>query len=337
MQNPSIPNVLPVNAGVYTVTLTNSSCTVTATASVVVNPGVDPCVKILDYYFVRTNYPSTYQMLFPLTNGQNIAKNEFQNSIIVKPICPTISVGSVELKITGGPYNLNWTILQSFPHFALFDNSGDILNGQRFPAGTFNLKVTGYAEKFGLGGITYGPVNTVFNIVDVPNTISAPTITGTEFCAGTNLNVSFTTTGTYDVGNTFQVQLSNPMGNFDISSPIIGSSDTQGTIICTLPTNLLAGNNYKVKVFSTAVATVGNNNATGININPINLPLISPIDDLNAGTITKKAVKELSASNKISGTARVDYKGGNAVNLNPGFQVVSNPGSSFKVNIEGCL
>ena len=64
--------------------------------------------------------------------------------------------------------------------------------------------------------------------------------------------------------------------------------------------------------------------------------LVSPTNDYPSGTITKQAAQFINARNNISGVSNVQYKAGNAINLTPGFQVVSSPGSSFKVSIGGC-
>ncbi len=331
--NPSIANAQLNNAGIYIVTVSNPGCTATSTTNVVVSVGIDPCVQIMTYYYVQAGAP--FQTLFPLTNGLNIAKNVKQTSIIVKPICNAIPIESVQMNITG-PYFLNWTILQSYQHFSLYDNADDYILGSNLAAGSYTLMITGYAQKFGNGGITYGPVVTNFNIIENPPTISTPTIVGTQFCANSNVTVNFSTTGTFGPGNVFQVLLSDVNGSFNNSPEIIGTTNVVGSIFCTIPSTILGGENYRVKIISTDLATSGNNNLIALTLNPLLVNLVSPTNDFSSGTITKQAAQFINAKNSIYGVSNIQYKAGNAINLTPGFQVVSSPGSSFKVSIGGC-
>ena len=332
VSNPTIVNAQNFNAGIYTVTVSNLGCTATATTNVIIT-GVDPCVQIMTYSYVQAGDP--FQTLFPLTNGQKIAKNINQTSIIVKPICPSIPIESVQMNIKG-PYDLDWTTLQSYPHFSLYDNAGEYVLGSNLAAGSYTLTVTGYGQKFGYGGTTYGPVVTTFTIVENPPTISAPTLEGTAFCANSNVTISFTTSGTFAPGNTFNVLLSDENGSFNNSPAIIGTTNIAGSVNCTFPSTLLGGENYKVKVISTEVAVSGSNNLSALTLHPLVVNLVSPANDYPSGTITKQAAQFINARNTISGVSNVQYKAGNAINLTPGFQVVSSPSSSFKVNIGGC-
>ena len=332
VSNPTIVNAQNFNAGIYTVLVSNLGCSATATTNVIIT-GVDPCVQIMTYSYVQAGDP--FQTLFPLTNGQKIAKNINQTSIIVKPICPSIPIESVQMNIKG-PYDLDWTTLQSYPHFSLYDNAGEYVLGSNLAAGTYTLTVTGYGQKFGYGGTTYGPVVTTFTIVENPPTISTPTLEGTAFCANSNVTINFTTSGTFAPGNTFKVLLSDENGSFNNSPSIIGTTNVAGSVLCTIPSTIVGGENYRVKIISTDLATTGNNNLIALTLNPLVVNLVSPTNDYPSGTITKQATQFINARNNISGVSNVQYKAGNAINLTPGFQVVSSPGSSFKVNIGGC-
>ncbi len=332
LSNPTIVNAQIFNAGIYTALVSNLGCTASATTNVVVG-GIGPCMQIMSYSYVQAGAP--FQTLFPLTNGQNIAKNANQTSIIVKPICPTTPIESVQMNIKG-PYDLDWTILQSYQHFSLYDNAGEYVLGSNLAAGTYTLTVTGYAQKFGYGGTTYGPVVTTFTIVENPPTISAPTLVGTVFCANSNVNISFTSTGAFALGNTFKVLLSDENGSFNNSPEIIGTTIIAGSVNCTFPSTVLGGENYKVKVISTDASASGSNNLSALTLNPLLVNLVSPTNDFSSGMITRQAAQFINARNSISGVSNIQYKAGNAINLTPGFQVVSSPGSSFKVSIGGC-
>ena len=329
--NPTIISGQVINAGIYTVTVINGVCTATATTNVIVNVGIDPCVQILSYTYVQAGNPS--QALFNLTNGMNIAQRPTATSIIVKPICNSVTIGSVDMAITGP--SLNYTILQNVEPFALFDNSGPSINGQVLAPGTYALTVTGYMGDNRAGGTTYGPVVTTFTIVGTAPTISTPTFAGTAFCAGTTVNVSFTTTGVFAGGNIFNVLLSDANGSFVVPQ-IIGTTTVAGTVLCTIPVMAMGGENYRIKVVSTDPAAAGNYNLAALTVNPVTYNLVSPTNDYPVGTATKQAIQTINARNNITGASIIQYKAGNAINLTPGFRVVSHPGSSFKADIAGC-
>lgn len=96
------------------------------------------------------------------------------------------------------------------------------------------------------------------------NTISAGTISGGPFsvdCNGTTDagSITYTSTGEFNPGNTFTLQLSNSAGSF--AAPItIGSdanigTDPSGTINFTLPDNLPTGAGYQLQIVSSDPVT----------------------------------------------------------------------------------
>ncbi|WP_394993269.1 CHRD domain-containing protein, partial [Emticicia sp.] len=328
ISNPTINNSLSVNAGTYTVTVTANGCTATATTNVIIN-GIDPCdpSRIVDYFYVKAGNP--YQSLFPLTNGMVINQITEQVSILVTPsLCPNVMIESFEMNIQGP--ELNWNILQNAAPNALFDNTGPSFYGRNFIPGNYSLTVTGYAQDNKGGGITYGPVVTTFTVVGNLATISMPSITGTEFCAGNNVTVNFSTTGTFNGGNQFQAQLSNANGSFE-NPVIIGTTNIAGTVNATIPLNTPEGSNYLIRVASSNQALAGNPTISLLTINPLTRNLVSPTNDLT-GNSTKKAANIINASNKVTSPANVIYQAGNAILLTPGFQ----SGSIFKAEIRGC-
>jgi len=170
----------------------------------------------------------------------------------------------------------------------------------------------------------------------VTSSISTPTFTGAAFCAGTNVSISFTTTGTFAGGNQFNILLSDANASFN-SPQIIGTTTTAGSVICTIPTNTIGGENYRIKVVSTNPVVSGNDNNAPLTVHPQNWNLVSPTNNVSSGTSTKKAILIINASNSISGVSVVEYKAGKAINLTPGFSVNPANGSSFKINIGACM
>ena len=92
-----------------------------------------------------------------------------------------------------------------------------------------------------------------------PNTITTGTLPATSFCAGDNLQVPFTTTGTYNVGNIFTVQLSDATGSF--TTPVNIGNGTTNPINCVIPAGTAPGTGYLIRVVSSAPATTGSNSA----------------------------------------------------------------------------
>lgn len=64
------------------------------------------------------------------------------------------------------------------------------------------------------------------------------------------------------------------------------------------------------------------------------LNLVNPNDNYTNGQIIKGANQTITATNQITGTAKVLYKAGNSVTLNPGFR--ADNGTIFSANANGC-
>ncbi|MER0442638.1 3-coathanger stack domain-containing protein, partial [Emticicia sp. W12TSBA100-4] len=328
LSNPTIPNALSVNGGVYSLSVIGvNGCSAVATTNVIVS-GIDPCdpTRIVDYLYVQAGNP--YQPLFPLTNGMVINQRTEQVSILVNPVCPSVTIESFEMNIQGP--ELNWNILQNVSPYALFDNFGNDVWGRNFKPGVYTLTLTGYAQDNKGGGITYGPKIITFTVVGDLATINAPTLSKTVICAGSNVDVSFTTTGTFNGVNQFQVELSDTSGSF--AAPVlIGTTNTTGTLNCTIPQNTLEGSKYLIRVASTNQVVVSNPAMGLITVHPFSYTLINPDNNLT-GTSTKKAVSTINASNKVISPTNVTYQAGNSILLTPGFE----SGAVFKAEIQGC-
>lgn len=97
-------------------------------------------------------------------------------------------------------------------------------------------------------------------------TINQPTLVvngsiGTQ-CAGSNISVAFTTTGTFLPGNSYQVQLSGPGGVFGSGVSVIGTGSSS-PIPCYIRLGTLPGT-YRIRVVSStpAPSTFGTNSGT---------------------------------------------------------------------------
>ncbi|MCX6310134.1 MAG: T9SS type A sorting domain-containing protein [Bacteroidetes bacterium] len=101
------------------------------------------------------------------------------------------------------------------------------------------------------------------------NSLTTGTITGSPFCSGAvGINVPFTISGTYTVGNIFTAQLSNATGSF--ASPTTLGTLTgivAGTIVTTTPLPAVAGTQYRIRVVGSAPVVTGADNGTNLTIN----------------------------------------------------------------------
>lgn len=88
--------------------------------------------------------------------------------------------------------------------------------------------------------------------------INVNALTKKQMCARDSVKISFDARGTYNAGNTFNVELSNAAGSF-ASPVIIGSyNGTKSAIIgCRIPPATLGGNNFRVRVSSTNPVVTG--------------------------------------------------------------------------------
>jgi hypothetical protein len=324
-QNPTIPNALASNGGIYTVTVSSGICTATATTNVIVS-GIDPCVQIVDLQYVKAGNP--YEPMFSLKGGMVIQQVPEQVSILANPICPTIPIGSVDLTITGP--EINWTILQNVQPYAVFDNLGVNVYGRNLIPGTYTMTVTGYAEDNRIGGTVYGPVVTTFTVVGTMAVVNAPTVPNNRLCAGSTVDVTFATTGAFDSSNRFNIQLSDSTGGF--TNPVlIGTTSVAGTVTCQLPQNLSSTGRYLIRVASSNQVVASNPTLQYLTVVPASKSLTA---NINAGTITEQASLQINAANRIISPANVTYNAGKSIILNPGFE--SGTGSVFKAQIQGC-
>jgi hypothetical protein len=110
-------------------------------------------------------------------------------------------------------------------------------------------------------------------------TIATAAVTTTN-CAGSSINVPYTVTGVYNVGNIFTAELSDVSGSF--ASPVaIGSLSAiiDGTISAVIPSNTPAGTGYRIRVTSDNPVILGTDNGSNITINAL------PVETISASSI----------------------------------------------------
>lgn len=105
------------------------------------------------------------------------------------------------------------------------------------------------------------------------NQLKTLAVSAASLCAGTAITVPYQIEGTANAGNIFTAQLSNASGSF--ASPVsIGtlSAVGSGTISATIPSTVLAGSNYRIRVVGSNPPQAGERNHNSILVN--NAPVI---------------------------------------------------------------
>jgi hypothetical protein len=85
-------------------------------------------------------------------------------------------------------------------------------------------------------------------------------INGSTFCAGSSIDINYTTTGALAAQNTYTFQLSSATGSFTtpLSTQTLQSNANSGTYTFTLPNYLPSGTEYALRVLSNAPNTTSN-------------------------------------------------------------------------------
>jgi N-acetylneuraminic acid mutarotase len=120
-----------------------------------------------------------------------------------------------------------------------------------------------------------------------------PSIVGgaTAFCAGNAITVDFRTVAlTLNAGNIYTLQLSDASGSF--ASPVAlgtsASTATTGTITGTVPSAQTAGTGYRIRIVSSNVADIGDDNGVNLAIsrNALSISSFTPGNGLAGDSVT---------------------------------------------------
>ncbi|GAA3925346.1 T9SS type A sorting domain-containing protein [Hymenobacter algoricola] len=110
-------------------------------------------------------------------------------------------------------------------------------------------------------GTTYDATDETFTTATpTPITITTGTVATTPIFAGGSVTVSFTTTGTFNGGNTFTAELSDAAGNFP-GTTLTTVSSTSTTLTVTIPAATTPGAAYVIRVNGSSPATTGSTSA----------------------------------------------------------------------------
>jgi len=113
---------------------------------------------------------------------------------------------------------------------------------------------------------------TINNQAPSSNSILIDSLSSNNICSGSSLPISFSTSGLFITGNQFRVHLSNINGSFNTFTDIGGiTANTGGTVQCIIPTQILNGGLYSLRIVADNPALVGSNyNYGNLTINKAN-------------------------------------------------------------------
>jgi len=119
-------------------------------------------------------------------------------------------------------------------------------------------------------------------VSSIAQTITTGTVSPATICAGSEISVPFTTTGTFAAGTVFRVQLSDAKGVFP-ASPVELGKGTKSPISTDIPAATSAGTAYKVRVVTQSPAVLGKA-SSNLNINALSaVPDLISRDDYCVG------------------------------------------------------
>ncbi|HRT67995.1 MAG TPA: hypothetical protein P5216_04575, partial [Bacteroidota bacterium] len=199
----------------------------------------------------------TYSNNFPITSDalDNIYTNR-ESFFSIMPLDGSILEYSTFLGGSNDDHIEAFSIGSSPDVFILsgFTNSSDFLTTNGVWDNTINGGVDAHVTAFEIGP---------------QGTISIESIDNTQFCPGENVTVKFSAIGKYQHNNVFIAQISDNNGSF--AKPIdIGKLEGTkgGTINCTIPSEIPAGNSYRIRIISTNPMIISEDNGYNLIILP---------------------------------------------------------------------
>lgn len=126
--------------------------------------------------------------------------------------------------------------------------------------------------------ITISSTGAANMLVSLTGNVTGPTVTAGTIASPLSacgaVSVPFTITDTFIIGNIFTAQLSDANGSF--ATPIsIGTltQTTAGTINATIPSGIMQGTGYRIRVIASNPASIGSNNGANITVQNMTPPL----------------------------------------------------------------
>ncbi|MBY0426770.1 MAG: hypothetical protein K2Q22_14120, partial [Cytophagales bacterium] len=222
-----------------------------------------------------------------IRSSNPLSNSDYSNFFTINGNCidsPVVSGVNNGCSATQLPVNISFTSPATFDNGNIFiaelSNASGVFNSPMFigsvaglvsasltgilpanlPSGNYSIRVRSTSWSSTSPGSSFFSTNALC----MTNTVSG------IYCKGQPMTVNFTVNGAVGGGNTYTVQLSDRFGNF-------GSPTTLGTyntsvggdlnLTATVPSTLVAGSGYRVRVVASNPASVGYDNGQNIVIN----------------------------------------------------------------------
>lgn len=251
------------------------------------------------YYWFTPNVAST-QCLVRISSVANPTLTDVSDAVFsINSSSPTLTINTPnggEYLNQGYWYNISWT-RNNVPlvNLSYSEDNGATWNPllTAVNANSYYWNVPAIAstqclvkvEKSGTGAPVVDQSNALFTIgplIPNGNGIVIDSINPLPFCKLDTVYVYYTANGVYNAGNSFDVQLSDSVGNFN-NSTLIGqlfSTANSGVIACVVPTTVGNGVAYRIRIQSSDLPSTSSDNGVDIVIN-------SPQFDFGANELIK--------------------------------------------------
>lgn len=161
----------------------------------------------------------------------------------------------------------------------------------------------------------------------------------TLFCAGDTFSLGVITLKKYNANNSFTVQMSNSNGNFN-NAISIGSknADTTCLILCTIPSNISNGTNYRIRVICSGPIDTSYVNSVGLKIGNIDSSniLVSPGTQLCTGDTLVLAASTNVSPTKFVWVGPNNFISNQATVLIPNCTSLANGNYYLDIKFYGC-
>lgn len=156
--------------------------------------------------------------------------------------------------------------------------------------------------------------------------ISINNLSQSTWCPGANISLSFSTTGSFNSGNTFTAQLSNASGSF--ASPTTIGSGTSSPISATIPVGTTTGTGYQIRIVASN-PNVTSSTTSSFSVQPLSV---------SAGSAQNICAND--AAINLNGSPSGGTWSGNGVSssgvFTPTSALVGNQTLTYTVNSGGC-
>jgi hypothetical protein len=328
------PIATPNSTTNYAVTISavNFACPVVKTINVTAANQIG--VDLTKFTFFGTNGGKNYYTSNQMDNwttantncinscGNLVAINSAAEQTYVQSILPSQNrwIGANDVTTEG---TFVWTTGQTFATYTNWVSGTTTATGNSATNDHVQMNASTGKWQVGLGttALNYILEKTANQSIQISSNIPL------SYCSGSQFTIGYIAQGVFDVGNVFQVQLSNSSGSF--ASPVnIGSAtaNVSGTIVVNIPNYLVSSSGYRMRLMSSSPALVSEDNG-------INLLIIG-----TSPQITSLSANAVQAGNQLTIFGNGFSVSGNVVTIsNQEVAIVSESPTQITVVVPGGL